>query len=191
MPFKCRYLYTTAPEESRTSIIQRLVLSHVFLCCGSSATQPSSTADIAALPMPDQPREHADFSPRGGRPGRHFWPHLSRAVRRTLFCSYTSVLLVFVPIGIAAGFLGWPAVAVFLLNVLAIIPLAPIIAFSIDELALGVAHVFGKFLKATSGNAVEMAVGLFLCCDLITLADKIALLSDRHYCCVPWTDPGC
>jgi Ca2+:H+ antiporter len=71
------------------------------------------------------------------------------------------VLLVFVPIGIAAGFLGWPAAVVFLLNFLAIIPLAPIIAFSIDELALGVGHVFGKFLKATSGNAVEMTVGYF------------------------------
>jgi hypothetical protein len=37
-------------------------------------------------------------------------------MRRTLFCSYTTVLLVFVPIGIVAGFLGWPVGAVFLLN---------------------------------------------------------------------------
>jgi Ca2+:H+ antiporter len=87
-------------------------------------------------------------------------------MRRTLFCSYMTVLLVFVSNGIAAGFLGWPVEAVFFLNFLAIILLAPIIAFSIDELALGVGHAFGRLMKAISCNAVEMIVR-YLCCNVV------------------------
>jgi Ca2+:H+ antiporter len=93
-----------------------------------------------------------------GRPAEPFWFHLSRTIRRTLFSGYTNVLLVFVPIGIAAGTFGWPAEAVFALNFLAIIPLAPLITFSIDELSPSVGHAFGELMKPTSGNAVEMIV---------------------------------
>jgi Ca2+:H+ antiporter len=53
-------------------------------------------------------------------------------MRRTLFCSYTTVLLVFVPIGIVAGVLGWPVGAVFLLNFSGYYTAAPIITFSFE-----------------------------------------------------------
>jgi Ca2+:H+ antiporter len=85
------------------------------------------------------------------------WP-LTRRMGISLFSSYDSVLLVFVPIGIAAGTLGWPAAAVFVLNFLAIIPLAPLITFSIDSLSPLLGYIVGELLRPTSGNAVETIV---------------------------------
>lgn len=97
----------------------------------------------------------------GERPAEPFCWHSPGAIRRTVFSGgYTNVLLVFVPIGIAAGTFGWPAKAIFVLNFLAIIPLAPLITFSIDELSPSVGHAFGELMKPTSGNAIEMIVGI-------------------------------
>ena len=119
-----------------------------------------SSRGQTAVPMSDLPAdENSDMPLReGGQPTEPFRWHISRAIRRTLFNGYTNVLLVFVPIGIAAGTFDWPAEAVFILNFLAIIPLAPLITFSIDELSLSVGHAFGELMKPTSGNAVEMIV---------------------------------
>jgi Ca2+:H+ antiporter len=88
-------------------------------------------------------------------------------VSRTTLCSnYTNLLLVFVPIGIAAGALGWDPVAVFSLNFLAIIPLAPLIAFSTRELSASVGHVLGGLLKEALSNSVEIVVR-HLCLSLM------------------------
>ena len=110
--------------------------------------------------MSDQPAaENIDMRPsEGGLPARHFWWHPSRAIRRALFHSSMNVLLVFVPIGIASGTLSWPAETIFVLNFLAIIPLAPLITFSVAELSPSVGHISDGLMKAISGNAVEMIV---------------------------------
>ena len=110
-------------------------------------------SDLPADENIDMPMREAD------RPAQTpFRFHLSRAIRRMFFSGYSNVLLVFVPIGIAAGSFGWSAQAVFILNFLAIIPLAPLITFSIDELSPSAGHIFGELIKPTSGNAVEMIV---------------------------------
>src|SRR5271168_4847284 len=92
------------------------------------------------------------------RPSRRPSWYLHHATRVALCSSYISVLLVFVPIGVAAGALGWAVVTVFFLNFLAIIPLAPLMAFSTRELSASVGRVLGGLLKEILGNAVEMIV---------------------------------
>ena len=82
-----------------------------------------------------------------------------RHIKRVVLCSsYMNVLLVFVPIGIAAGTLGWAVVTVFFLNLLAIISLAPLMTFSTGELSASVGRVLGGLLKEILGNAVEIIV---------------------------------
>jgi Ca2+:H+ antiporter len=109
-------------------------------------------------PAADQ-NENIDVPLREGeQPVEHMSWRLSRRIRRPLFSGYDNVLLVFVPIGIAAGTFGWPAEAVFVLNFLAIIPLAPLITFSIDGLSPALGRTFGELLRPTSGNAAEMIV---------------------------------
>jgi len=78
--------------------------------------------------------------------------------RGVLYSSYMNVLLVSVPIGIAAGSFGAPDVVVFFLNWLAIIPLASLIAFSTRELSGSVGLVLGRLLKATLSNIFEIIV---------------------------------
>ena len=79
---------------------------------------------------------------------------------QTLASNYVNVLLVFVPLGIIAGALGWNAIAVFVLNFLAIIPLASLLSFATEELSVKLGQTLGGLLNATFGNAVELIVRL-------------------------------
>jgi Ca2+:H+ antiporter len=81
--------------------------------------------------------------------------HITRGV---LYSSYMNVLLVFVPLGMASRVFGAPEVVVFVLNWLAIIPLASLIAFSTRELSGSVGLILGRLLKATLSNIFEMIV---------------------------------
>ena len=73
---------------------------------------------------------------------------------------YVNFLLVTVPIGIAAGMLGWNPTAVFVINFFAIIPLAAVLSFATEEISLKLGETMGGLLNATFGNAVELIVCL-------------------------------
>lgn len=79
--------------------------------------------------------------------------------KTVLLSNYVNILLVFIPLGIVAGALGWNDTAIFILNFLAIIPLASLLSFATEELALQVGETLGGLLNATFGNAVELIVG--------------------------------
>ncbi len=81
--------------------------------------------------------------------------HLTWEILKT---NYVNVLLVFVPIGIVAGLAGWSPVLQFVLNFIAIIPLASLLAFATEELAVPLGQTIGGLLNATFGNAVELIV---------------------------------
>ena len=87
------------------------------------------------------------------------WPflvlHLTYEILKT---NYVNVLLVFVPLGIIAGALRWDPTTVFILNFLAIIPLASLLAFATEELSVPLGQTIGGLLNATFGNAVELIV---------------------------------
>lgn len=72
---------------------------------------------------------------------------------------YLNVLLISVPLGIVAYQCLWNPAKVFALNFLAIIPLAGILSFATEELAVHLGETLGGLLNATLGNAVELIVG--------------------------------
>ncbi|UKZ75617.1 hypothetical protein TrVFT333_003305 [Trichoderma virens FT-333] len=78
----------------------------------------------------------------------------------TIQCSRTNALLFCVPLGLMGPGWGWPASVVFLLNFLAMLPLASILTFATEQLAAVVGSVAGGLINATFGNAVEMIVGI-------------------------------
>lgn len=80
----------------------------------------------------------------------------------TLASNYVNVLLVFVPLGIVAGVLEWGAATVFVLNFLAIMPLASLLSFATEELAATMGQTLGGLMNATFGNAVELIVSILL-----------------------------
>ncbi|KAK3828696.1 MAG: Ca2+ transporter [Benniella sp.] len=71
-----------------------------------------------------------------------------------------NILLVFVPLGIVAYQLKWSEVTIFVLNFMAIIPLARLLGYATEEISLRVSESAGALLIATFGNAVELIISI-------------------------------
>ncbi len=72
--------------------------------------------------------------------------------KKTIFL----VLLVFIPISIAAHFLEWGETAVFITAALGIVPLASYMGTATEEIAVVTGPNIGGLLNATFGNATEL-----------------------------------
>ncbi len=71
-------------------------------------------------------------------------------------------LLIFVPISIAARFLEWSPLAVFILSALAIVPLAIWLSTATEEIAVATGPSIGGLLNALFGNATELIIALVI-----------------------------
>lgn len=89
------------------------------------------------------------------------WPALvGHKTWQVLASNYVNVLLVFVPAGIIIGELDVDPIAVFVVNFLAIIPLASLLSFATEEISAKLGQTLGGLLNATFGNAVELIVSI-------------------------------
>ena len=66
------------------------------------------------------------------------------------------ILLVFIPVSIAAHFLGWGETTVFITAALGIVPLASYMGTATEEIAVVTGPNIGGLLNATFGNATEL-----------------------------------
>ncbi|KAJ5635663.1 uncharacterized protein N7484_008976 [Penicillium longicatenatum] len=90
-------------------------------------------------------------------------PHkftLASQLRATIFNSWINVLFFAVPVGIALYAADMNPVAIFVVNFIAIIPLAAMLSFATEEIALRTGETIGGLLNATFGNAVELIVAI-------------------------------
>ncbi|OLP17635.1 calcium/proton exchanger [Leptolyngbya sp. 'hensonii'] len=71
-----------------------------------------------------------------------------------------TVLLIFIPISIAAHVLEWGPVTIFVTACLAILPLAAWMGTATEEIAVVLGPSWGGLLNATFGNATELIVAL-------------------------------
>ncbi|MBF2029790.1 MAG: calcium/proton exchanger [Oscillatoriales cyanobacterium C42_A2020_001] len=69
-------------------------------------------------------------------------------------------LLVFIPISIAAHFLHWGSVVVFVTAAIAILPLAAWMGTATEEIAVVAGPTLGGLMNATFGNATELIIAL-------------------------------
>ena len=79
---------------------------------------------------------------------------------KAVFLSWINLLLVFVPVGFALEYAHINKIVVFVINFLAIIPLAAMLSFATEELAMYIGETLGGLLNATFGNAVELIVSV-------------------------------
>jgi Ca2+:H+ antiporter len=79
-----------------------------------------------------------------------------------LLHSWINVLLIFVPIGIAVHPAGLQPEIVFAINAIAIIPLAGLLAYATEAVALRVGDTLGALLNVSFGNAVELILFVIL-----------------------------
>jgi len=68
--------------------------------------------------------------------------------------------LVFVPISLVLGFTHANPIAVFVITILAIIPITHIMAKSTQELSMRTSTVVGSIMNATFGNAIEFLIAI-------------------------------
>ena len=80
--------------------------------------------------------------------------------KRILRANEVYQLLIFLPVGVAAGILDWNPTAVFILNLLAIIPLSVLLSAITEQLSGNFSSSVGALLNATFGNALELIVSL-------------------------------
>ncbi|KAL8303244.1 hypothetical protein RB600_006929 [Gaeumannomyces tritici] len=82
----------------------------------------------------------------------------AREVRAALRLQNGNILLAFLPVGLAGGFLGWDPVLVLTSNIVAIIPLCVYVSSSSDQLAGHFGELIGGLIGASFGNIVELIV---------------------------------
>ncbi|GFF66724.1 vacuolar calcium ion transporter [Aspergillus lentulus] len=91
-------------------------------------------------------------------------------LKATLFNSWINLLLIAAPVGIALNYVDVDPVAVFVVNFIAIIPLAALLSYATEEIAIRTGETIGGLLNASFGNAVELIVAI------IALVDKEVLI---------------
>ncbi|OCH90758.1 calcium/proton exchanger [Obba rivulosa] len=107
----------------------------------------------------------------GARP-RSFRCRISRMFRRGagpswlasyewfILGSWLNVLLVFVPLSVAAYILDWDAALQFVLSFLAVLPLSVLLGRATDELSYSLGQTMAGLLGASVDNIVEIIVGV-------------------------------
>lgn len=84
------------------------------------------------------------------------------ALARYTAKSWSSILLVFVPLGVLAPYFGWGDSAIFVLNCIAVVPLADKLCWATDRVSLYLGETAGALLNITMGNAAELIL-LYVC----------------------------
>ncbi|KAF2772879.1 Calcium/proton exchanger [Teratosphaeria nubilosa] len=79
---------------------------------------------------------------------------------KAVFGSWINILLIMVPVGFALNYSHQNGIAIFVVNFIAIIPLAAMLSYATEELAMYIGETLGGLLNATFGNAVELIVGI-------------------------------
>jgi Ca2+:H+ antiporter len=82
--------------------------------------------------------------------------------KNALTHSWINILLVFVPIGIAAKLVHLKPEIIFSMNAIAIIPLAGLLAHATEVVAARVGDALGALLNVSFGNAVELILFIIL-----------------------------
>ncbi|KAH7160881.1 Sodium/calcium exchanger protein-domain-containing protein [Dactylonectria macrodidyma] len=97
---------------------------------------------------------------------------VANQLQRTFLNSWINILMVAAPVGIALNYIkSVNRIAVFVVNFIAIIPLAAMLSFATEEIALRTGEVLGGLINATFGNAVELIVAILALAD-----DKVIIV---------------
>ncbi|KAK3906881.1 Sodium/calcium exchanger protein-domain-containing protein [Staphylotrichum tortipilum] len=132
---------------------------------GSSRDQSSSDATTTTTTAPERPAPE----PEKEKKERTFFKPLTprepftvrNQIQRTLFSSWINLLLLAAPAGIIVNYIhSVSRVVVFVVNFIAIVPLAALLGFATEEIALRTGETVGGLLNASFGNAVELIVAI-------------------------------
>ena len=117
----------------------------------------TSTDNPPSAPPPQADGEGSvieEESPKKKNVATRFW----LTGKAIILSSYFNVLLVFVPVGIAAKVAHLSPGIVFGMNAIAIIPLAGLLSHATESVAKRMGDTIGALMNVTFGNAVELII---------------------------------
>ncbi|KAM4057021.1 sodium/calcium exchanger protein [Hirsutella rhossiliensis] len=144
--------------------------------------EDESTTAVNGLPAqahdsaPDDTEERKSGASDNNGLIRHVQPKtpftVANQLQRTFLSSWINVLIIAAPVGIALNYVpSVGRVVVFVVNFVAIVPLAAMLSFATEEIALRTGETLGGLLNATFGNAVELIVAVIALND-----NKVAIV---------------
>ncbi|TPX07328.1 uncharacterized protein E0L32_010750 [Thyridium curvatum] len=134
----------------------------------TSGMRKRGVAGSSASPT-GEARENAEDEKKGKKKKDHrLFKHVEpkepftvgNQLQRTFLNSWINILLFAAPVGIGLHFTSVDPVAIFVVNFVAIVPLAAMLSFATEEIALRTGETLGGLLNATFGNAVELIVAV-------------------------------
>jgi len=136
---------TVVGSTETPGVTKRAKFKHIFR---------KSHDDEDSAPVARTETEGLSFEERTRRAHKRKIP-FGTQFRAALLGSWINVLLIFVPVGFAINYAHvggpWPT---FIINFIAIIPLAATLSFATEELAIRVGETFGGLLNASFGYVV-------------------------------------
>lgn len=128
----------TAVEANGSGPSKRGKFKHIF----RKSTDENGVDDAEAVKLDKEERKRRALKKK---------IPLGAQIRAVLFGSWINVLLVFVPVGFAVNYAHIQPVPIFVINFIAIIPLAAMLSYATEELAIRVGETLGGLLNATFG----------------------------------------
>eukprot|EP01100_Stratorugosa_tubuloviscum_P003421 TRINITY_DN182_c1_g1_i1.p1 TRINITY_DN182_c1_g1~~TRINITY_DN182_c1_g1_i1.p1 ORF type:complete len:474 (-),score=177.30 TRINITY_DN182_c1_g1_i1:1000-2397(-) len=92
--------------------------------------------------------------------GLNWWKEMLKYIKIVFFHSYFNILLILFPFALAAEYADWGDGWVFAFCLFTMAPLAALLSFGTEELALHSSPAIGGFLNITFGNAVELIIAV-------------------------------
>ena len=120
---------TIVEEEEPSALRRRLP---------SPGSKDTGTGELAPTKSTESKRSKTKFT-------------VMSQLKATVFNSWINVLLIAVPVGIAVNYAKVTPVAVFVVNFIGIIPLAAMLSYATEEIALRTGETLGGLLNATFG----------------------------------------
>lgn len=116
--------------------------------------KPVDKPDPGPADEPKKKKDHRLF--KNVQPKEPFT--VGNQIQRTLLSSWINILLIAAPVGIVLGALpDMNKIAIFVVNFVAIIPLAALLGFATEEIALRTGETLGGLLNASFGYVVQVA----------------------------------
>ncbi|KXX83124.1 Vacuolar calcium ion transporter [Madurella mycetomatis] len=131
----------------------------------ASGTDPpdGSSSSSPITPSPQAAEPGLVVEPGAGQHEKNIARRLLRTVKAVLLHTKLNLLLVFVPIGIAVNEIpGMSPGIIFVMNAIAIVPLAGLLSFATEAVARRLGDSLGALLNVTFGNAVELIIFIAL-----------------------------
>ncbi|KAI1973386.1 hypothetical protein LOZ51_005487 [Ophidiomyces ophidiicola] len=132
---------------------------HAAVALDQSAVRRRTTAKTESGSTPAGEGAVEDLEMLGEKEDKQQYTFVGQ-LKATLLNSWINVLLLAAPAGIILHYLQVDAIVVFVVNFIAIIPLAGMLGYATEEIALRTGETLGGLLNATFDNAVELIVSI-------------------------------